>query len=58
MTRTAYAILRKDLRIEVRTKESVPAMALFSVTVFVPSTSACSATRWRATWRRGCSGSR
>ncbi len=35
MTRTAYAILRKDLRIEVRTKESVPAMALFSVTVFV-----------------------
>ena len=29
------AILRKDLRIEVRTKESVPAMALFSVTVFV-----------------------
>ena len=29
------AILRKDLRIEVRTRESVPAMALFSVTVFV-----------------------
>ena len=35
MTRTAWAILRKDLRIEVRSKESVPAMALFSVTVFV-----------------------
>jgi heme exporter protein B len=32
---TAVAILRKDLRIEVRSKESVPAMALFSVTVFV-----------------------
>jgi heme exporter protein B len=35
LTRTALAILRKDLRIEVRSKESVPAMALFSVTVFV-----------------------
>ena len=35
MTRTALAILKKDLRIEVRSKESVPAMALFSVTVFV-----------------------
>ena len=35
MTRTAWAILRKDLRIELRSKESVPAMALFSVTVFV-----------------------
>jgi heme exporter protein B len=31
----ALAILRKDLRIEVRTKQSVPAMALFSVTAFV-----------------------
>jgi heme exporter protein B len=29
------AILRKDLRIELRTKESVPAMALFAVTTFV-----------------------
>lgn len=29
------AILRKDLRIEVRTRESVPAMVLFSVTVYV-----------------------
>jgi len=29
------AILRKDLRIELRTKESVPAMTLFTVTVFV-----------------------
>ena len=35
MIGTALAILRKDLRIELRTKESVPAMALFSVTVFV-----------------------
>jgi heme exporter protein B len=29
------AIVRKDLRVELRTKESVPAMALFSVTTFV-----------------------
>ncbi|MEA2445227.1 MAG: heme exporter protein [Thermoleophilales bacterium] len=35
MTRAALAILRKDLRIEVRTKQSVPGMALFSVTAFV-----------------------
>lgn len=35
MIRTAGAILHKDLQIELRTKESVPAMALFSVTVFV-----------------------
>jgi heme exporter protein B len=35
VSRTALAILRKDLRIEVRSKESVPAMALFSVMVFV-----------------------
>ena len=35
MTRAALAILGKDLRIELRTRESVPAMALFSVTVFV-----------------------
>lgn len=35
MIRTAAAILRKDLKVEVRTRESVPAMALFSVTVFV-----------------------
>jgi heme exporter protein B len=33
--RAALAILRKDLRLELRTRESVPAMALFSVTVFV-----------------------
>jgi heme exporter protein B len=33
--RPAFAILRKDLRLELRTRESVPAMALFSVTVFV-----------------------
>ena len=35
MIAAARAILRKDLLLEVRTKESVPAMALFSVTVFV-----------------------
>jgi len=31
----AGAILRKDLTIELRTKEAVPAMALFTVTVYV-----------------------
>jgi heme exporter protein B len=31
----ALAILRKDLAIELRTRQSVPAMALFSITVFV-----------------------
>jgi heme exporter protein B len=31
----AQTILRKDLLIELRTKESVPAMVLFSVTVYV-----------------------
>ena len=35
MIRTAVTILRKDLAIELRTRESVPAMALFSLTVFV-----------------------
>ena len=35
MIRAAGAILRKDLRLELRTKESVPAMALFAVTCFV-----------------------
>ena len=35
MIGAAAAILRKDLTIELRTKESVPAMALFTVTVFV-----------------------
>jgi len=35
VTRATLAILRKDLRLELRTRESVPAMALFSVTVFV-----------------------
>jgi len=33
--RTFTALLRKDLRVELRTKESVPAMALFSVTTLV-----------------------
>jgi len=31
----ARAILRKDLRLELRTKESVPAMTLFTLTVYV-----------------------
>ena len=35
MIRAAGAILRKDLLLELRTGESVPAMALFSVTVYV-----------------------
>ena len=35
MTRAALAILQKDLTIELRTRESVPAMALFSLIVFV-----------------------
>ena len=35
MIATALAIPRKDLAIEWRTKESVPAMALFTVTVYV-----------------------
>jgi heme exporter protein B len=33
--RAASTILRKDLLLELRTKESVPAMALFSITVYV-----------------------
>ena len=33
--RAVSAIMRKDLRVELRTKESVPAMALFAVTTFV-----------------------
>lgn len=35
MRHAALTILKKDLRIELRTRESVPAMALFSVIVFV-----------------------
>ena len=35
MIGAARAILRKDLLIELRTKESVPAMVLFSITVYV-----------------------
>ena len=35
MIAAARAIARKDLRIEWRTKESVPAMTLFTITVFV-----------------------
>jgi heme exporter protein B len=33
--RAALAIARKDLLVELRTKESVPAMAIFAVTTFV-----------------------
>jgi heme exporter protein B len=33
--RAALVVLRKDLRLELRTLETVPAMALFSVAVFV-----------------------
>jgi heme exporter protein B len=33
--RAARAILAKDLRVELRTKESVPAMTLFALTVYV-----------------------
>jgi heme exporter protein B len=35
MRRTAAAVVRKDLLLELRTKETVPAMALFAVTTFV-----------------------
>jgi heme exporter protein B len=35
VTRATLAILRKDLLLELRTRESVPAMALFSLTAFV-----------------------
>jgi heme exporter protein B len=35
MRSAASAILRKDLRLELRTGETVPAMALFTVTAFV-----------------------
>jgi heme exporter protein B len=34
MRRATLAILRKDLKVELRTRESVPAMALFAVTAF------------------------
>ncbi len=35
MRATVAALLRKDLRLELRTRESVPAMVLFSVSAFV-----------------------
>ena len=35
MTRAVAALLRKDLQLELRTRESVPAMVLFSVSTFV-----------------------
>ena len=35
MIRAAGAILRKDLLLELRTKEAVPAMTLFTITVYV-----------------------
>jgi heme exporter protein B len=33
--RTALAVLRKDLRLELRTLETIPAMVLFAITTFV-----------------------
>ena len=35
MLRAATTILRKDLLLELRTKEAVPAMTLFTLTVYV-----------------------
>lgn len=35
MTKTVRVLLRKELLLELRMRESIPAMALFSVTVFV-----------------------
>ena len=35
MTRTVIALIRKDLTLELRTRESIPAMLLFSVSTFV-----------------------
>ena len=35
MSRAVAALLRKDLRVELRTFESIPAMTLFAVTTFV-----------------------
>ncbi len=35
MTRTVGVLLRKELLLELRMRESIPAMALFSITVFV-----------------------
>jgi heme exporter protein B len=35
MRRATAAVLRKELRLELRTPQSVPAMALFSITTFV-----------------------
>ena len=35
MIRAAGTILRKDLLLELRTKEAVPAMTLFTITVYV-----------------------
>ena len=37
MIRAAGTILRKDLLLELRTKEAVPAMTLFTITVYVGS---------------------
>ena len=35
MRHAVSALIRKDLRLELRTRESVPAMALFSISTFV-----------------------
>ena len=35
MRRAVAALIRKDVRLELRTRESVPAMVLFSLSTFV-----------------------
>ena len=42
------AILAKDLRVELRTLQSVPAMALFALTTFVLFRFGLDRERWRA----------
>ena len=54
----ARAILRKDLLIELRTKESVPAMTLFTVTVYVLFHFGLDRDTLEGSWRRASCGSR
>ena len=55
--RAVGALLRKDLLLELRTRESVPAMLLFSVTTFVAlPLRARPRRRWPATSRPACCG--
>ena len=56
MTRAAVAILRKDLLLELRTRESVPAMALFSLTAFVLFHFGLDRERSTAPWPPACCG--